>query len=185
MTSTAPENVVNPRSVKPFMCSSSYPTLPNAPPRARRRCPSCWFIAGAWLAANLVACGSEGSPCASSCESNLWPRAIVGVLDRPDRFTVVAELNHTGTQTLTDGACPADLDTTRFACSFGLYPGSRDTSARLIVTGLDGGASVETTRELAPHSYCARDIAYVEFTPAVDAGTWSESRYISPCSMIR
>lgn len=84
---------------------------------------------------------------------------------------------------MTSRVCGGELDRTRFACSFAVYPGSEDTSAQITLTDSSGTVLAATTVALAPHNYCGREIAYVEFTPSDAGGTWSEPRYINPCSL--
>jgi len=165
------------------MSSLSYEPRLHARMLAGRRSRSFSFIVAACLAASLGACGDGGARCASSCEQNEWPRAIIGILDSAEGYGAVADLDRTGRFTLTSQVCGGELDTTRFVCSFAVYPGSEDTSARITLTDSNGNVRPATTVALAPHNYCGREIAYIEFTPSDAGGTWSEQRYISPCSL--
>jgi hypothetical protein len=108
---------------------------------------------------------------------------VVGVLGSPEGLEAIAELDQTGTHALTADVCGGELDQTRFACTFALYPGARDTSARITLAHSSGDWSSAISVALAPHNYCGREVAYVEFTPAPEGGSWSEPRFINPGSL--
>jgi|SoiMethySBSTD1v2_1073268.scaffolds.fasta_scaffold100555_3 hypothetical protein len=112
----------------------------------------------------------------------MWPRLIIGVTQDPDQVSVQVTFDRTGTFMSERRACPTELDAARFRCSFATAAAPADTTARIVVLDRDEAPISENTVALGPFSYCGHDIAYVEFTPGSGAGTWSDVRYISPCS---
>lgn len=159
--------------------------------RARPRNPSSLFIAAIFSVANLgflASCrGSEEPPaeanargCISSCERELWPRVIVGVLGDAQGVSLTAELEGGDRIEIHRNACPTQLDPTRFVCSFALWTGEADALLNLSLLGANGSVLSSMTVTLKPFNYYEQNIAYLELTP--ESGDWSEVRYLNPCS---
>jgi hypothetical protein len=154
-----------------------------------------WRLLGSWAfvasSSATLTCtetaghGSVSTPpggCGNSCESNDWPRLIVGVLGDEHALTIAADLA-SGRAILKPGLCPQELDRTRYACSYSISTASFDQSARLTAFGVDGGTPVTVDVQLGTFNYCATDITYIEYDPTKQA--WSSARYISPCREVR
>jgi len=111
---------------------------------------------------------------------NDWPTIIVGI--KGDSTDLACEMETgSGTFVSQQAGCPVELDATRFLCTCPFNTAPRDTSARVTITKPENRTAIsETTVPLKEFNYCGRNIAYVEYDPALDS--WTSPRYISPCA---
>jgi hypothetical protein len=121
--------------------------------------------------------------CANECERNDWPRLILGVLDSGANVSVAVRTN--GQEfAVTVGGCPVEFDTQRMLCSYSFSAAPSQALLTLAVTS-DGVALPTHDVQLSTYNSCARSIAYVELSSDTDVYTWSETRFINPCSSIQ
>ena len=126
-----------------------------------------------------------GSGCSSSCESNDWPRVILGIVDPHDagqeHLAVhgARVIDATGTSWPgVAGGCPS---ANGYVCSYAWSTSPSDKSIKLEIE-LDDGQAFSTDVALAPHNYCARNIAYVQFD-LTQPPSFDTTRYLSPCTV--
>ena len=160
----------------------------HARPRAPRRNRSFSFIVGICSVISAITFGgcktADSNGCVSDCERQFWPRVIVGILKNPDQFSLMAQFNQSGmTNVIRNTACPTELEGR--SCTFSTWSGKDDTAVTLRLSDGAGAPISEDTFALGAFNYCGRDIAYVEFTPDAGTGSWSEPRYLTPCTMLQ
>lgn len=126
------------------------------------------------------------SVCSSSCETNDWPRLVLGILyplldasqSRAATVTYAQITDSAGvTRTAVSGGCPkAD----GFVCTYSWSTSPNDQTVGLEV-GLSDGTILTRDIGLKDFNYCARNIGYVELVisqvPEIEP-----TRYLSPCS---
>ena len=123
---------------------------------------------------------ADGGSCSTSCETSLWPRLIVGVVEPLDasapKVTEARAIDTTGKEWMAiEGGCAV---TGRFVCSYSWFTSPSDRHMRIVIELADG-TSVSSDVELSPFNRCARRIAYLQLSLADQ--TFAPVRYISPC----
>ena len=133
--------------------------------------------------------GTMPGGCANTCETDLWPRLIVGVIP-PEGVTTPGEELVSVRGRYEDGrvrdgherGCPEMPP--QFVCSFSFFSAPKDRFIFLEVE--DPGTGIgEVNVELGQHNYCGRNIAYVLIYLSVD--TMPEiagPEYIFPCQSL-
>jgi hypothetical protein len=129
---------------------------------------------------------SENTICAEGCESNIWPRVIVGVITEgaaePGEKLIRARIRFDdgSLQTGHLQGCP---DTPSLVCTYSFFTAPRDRQITLIVETINSTLpAVEATIILGRFNYCGREIAYVEIWAVPGAPPRiGPSRLVSPC----
>lgn len=108
----------------------------------------------------------DDRPCREGCESNLWPRLIIGIRAPQGSQDVAADLVRVRIRddrgTVLEGnrfGCP---DAGGIICTYSFFTTPRDTSVLLIIE--PSGADVPPAEErisLGPFNHCGRNVAYV------------------------
>ena len=79
--------------------------------------------------------GNTGATsCRDGCESNDWPRLIVGVHPVDAGVSLIVRTSH-GEFVATKGGCPGEFDFDRFLCSFSFSASPADARVTLQATG--------------------------------------------------
>jgi hypothetical protein len=138
--------------------------------------------------AKKVPTDGDQTACRAGCESNIWPRVIVGFVP-PEGFVgdeatlaAVHGVFAGVSQDATNRGCPADLPAT-LHCTYVLYAAPADESFELVVQPNDG----ETVRQsitLAPFNTCGRSIAYLTVRFEPEGVALSDTRYVNPCAAL-
>ncbi len=121
-----------------------------------------------------------GATCRDGCESNDWPRLIIGVYPEDAGVSLSVRTPH-GEFVPTQGGCPGEFDFDRLLCSFSFSASPADERVTLQATGPFGQSPAHEV-EMGPFNYCGRDITYVELSVAEGVPVWSAPRLISPCA---
>jgi len=128
-----------------------------------------------------------GAACSAGCESNIWPRIIVGIAppkgflgDEAHLANVSGDFGGVIYQAAPH-QCPELPETLR--CSYALFSTPEDKTFELIVA-LAGGQEVRKQVTLGPFNTCGRSITYITVVVDSDSATLSEPRYVSPCAAL-
>ena len=97
-----------------------------------------WRRASTLALVGALASACAKATCDNSCETNLWPTMIVGILGEAPDLTCKIQVV-TGTFEADRSGCPTELDRTRFHCTCSFNTAPRDKSARVSITTASGG----------------------------------------------
>lgn len=163
--------------------------LGGVPPPARGRHRTWPLIVGCFASWISVACisgtqtedANRYASCRGECESNGWPRMIVGVIGAEGTADVVLRVESERLGVVRGKAdCPTPLNTSRYVCTASYGAHTEDSILELTV--------VRDTRQwnfsvpLTAYNSCGREIAYVEAILVDAEVTIGSPRYISPCA---
>jgi hypothetical protein len=127
--------------------------------------------------------------CKSDCESNLWPRLIVGIIP-PEGVEVDGSELVNVSVVYPDGenvdgivhGCPVLPE--GIFCTFSFFASPNDEKIKVTVD-YDNNEKIEKEIKLAPHNYCGREIAYVVvILDEEEQPVFKETEYISPCEAL-
>ena len=137
----------------------------------------------------LLACVPK--PCKEGCETNMWPRIIVGVIPQENITLDIHELLQIrimlGDGTIYEGhreGCPKLPED--IICTVSFFTAPKDKFATILVKMTDRkDVELQSKIRLGEFNYCGRDIAYVpvtlsqELMPHIGA-----AQLVSPCEIM-
>lgn len=131
----------------------------------------------------------EAGGCVNTCESNDWPRLVIGLIAPAGFVGDEADLIVSATATVSGAAYTLDRHgcpelPSSLKCTFSLTTSPIDSTADIVLRTRDGGRDVRVPVKLSAFNACGRDIAYVTVDLAGDAGEpqIAATRYVSPCN---
>jgi hypothetical protein len=126
--------------------------------------------------------------CAPGCESNLWPRLIVGILPptggSSDGAKLVALRVRDTTGHVFDGIPHGCPNIAGVVCTYSFFSTPADRSVTVLVDPRDRRIpATKIELPLGPWNACGRDITYARFTRSAKSG-WEllDQRLLSPCA---
>ena len=136
--------------------------------------------AGAWTVA-------DERPCAAGCESNIWPRLVLGVEapapEDSDPATLVRATMRDEAGAVFEGHLHGCPEMAGVSCGYSFFTTPRDRRVTLTVEPVDRSApAVQAEIPLGRFNTCGREIAYVIVTVVPGAApSIGAARLTSPC----
>lgn len=137
----------------------------------------------------------DGQHCGGNrCESMLWPRLMIGLLDPEHRqigpeHSVVVSVRYSDGQLRPldwSGSCPGGIAEEKLTCSYEAFSNPSETEVELRFSCPSCESEFIKRVPMKEFNYCARDMAYitVTFDPESASFAAAEPVYLSPCSML-